>query len=160
MERWSPKQEPTRQEQFILKRLEKKRKLFGFLRRHRHELFDDGFQAELESMYRDTGAGADPVPPAQLAKMTITFTGDKWSVTEDGKVVQTGTQKLDPTKKPSHVDAVVIDGGVKGVTMLGIYEIKGDTLKVCFDPEGKERPTSFTAKAGLSAEMKREKKKS
>ena len=67
MERWSPKQEPTRQEQFILKRLETKRKLFGFLRRHRHELFDDAFQAELETMYRDTGAGAEPVPPALLA---------------------------------------------------------------------------------------------
>ena len=67
MKRWFPTQETTRQEQFILKRLEKKRKLFGFLRKHRHELFDDAFQAELESMYRDTGAGSDPVPPAQLA---------------------------------------------------------------------------------------------
>jgi len=99
-------------------------------------------------------------PPEQVAKLKITFTGDKWSVTEDGKEVQTGTQKLDPSKKPPHVDALIIEGGAKGVTMLGIYEIKGDTLKVCFDPEGKERPTSFTAKAGLSAEIKREKKKS
>ena len=66
MERWSPKQDPTRQEEFILKRLEK-RKLFGFLRRHRHELFDDAFQSELELMYRDTDAGVEPVPPAQLA---------------------------------------------------------------------------------------------
>jgi hypothetical protein len=67
MKRWTPKQEATRQEQFILKRLEKKRKLFGFLRGHRHELFDEAFQAELESMYRDTGAGSEAVPPAQLA---------------------------------------------------------------------------------------------
>jgi len=67
MKRWNPTQEVTRQEQFILKRLEKKRKLFGFLRRHRHELFDEAFQTELESMYRDTGAGAEAVPPAQLA---------------------------------------------------------------------------------------------
>jgi len=44
MEQWRPNQEPTKQEQFILKQLETKRKLFGFLRRHRHELFDDGFQ--------------------------------------------------------------------------------------------------------------------
>jgi len=36
MERWRPKRDATRQEQFILKRLETKRKLFGFLRRHRH----------------------------------------------------------------------------------------------------------------------------
>ena len=27
---------------------------------HRHELFDDAFQAELETMYRDTGAGKPP----------------------------------------------------------------------------------------------------
>jgi hypothetical protein len=67
MERWKPAQGVTRQEQFILKRLETRRKLLGFLRRHRHELFDDAFQAELETMYRDTGAGSDPVPPAQLA---------------------------------------------------------------------------------------------
>ncbi len=59
MERWHPKREATRQEQFILKRLEKKRKLFGFLRNHRHEIFDDEFQAELESIYRDTGAGSE-----------------------------------------------------------------------------------------------------
>ncbi len=50
-----------------MKRLTRTRKLFYFLREHRRELFDDAFQAELESMYRDTGAGKDPVPPARLA---------------------------------------------------------------------------------------------
>ena len=44
--------------------------------------------------------------------------------------------------------------------MLGIYEMKGDMVKVCFDPQGKERPTSFTAKEGqFSAVIQREKKK-
>jgi len=40
MERWRPTKEPTKREQAILKRLVKKRKLFSFLRHHRHELFD------------------------------------------------------------------------------------------------------------------------
>jgi hypothetical protein len=71
MERWRPSATVTRQEQFILKRMEKRRKLFGFLRRHRLEIFDDAFQAELESMYRDTGAGKDPVPPALLAMALV-----------------------------------------------------------------------------------------
>ena len=71
MVRWRPSATVTRQEQFILKRLEKRRKLFAFLRRHRHEIFDDAFQAELESMYRDTGAGKDPVPPALLAMALV-----------------------------------------------------------------------------------------
>lgn len=71
MERWKPAQAVTKQEQFILKRLEKKRKLFAFLRLHRHEIFDDAFQAELESMYRDTGAGKEPVSPALLAMALV-----------------------------------------------------------------------------------------
>jgi|SRR5262245_3628640 len=96
-----------------------------------------------------------------LAKLQITFTGDKWSVTDDGKVVQAGTHTLDPSKKPNQVDAKVTEGEDKGSMMLGIYELKGNTLKVCFDPSGKERPTGLTAKAGqFSAVLEREKKKS
>lgn len=42
-------------------------RLFAFLREVRHELFDEAFQAELETMYRGTGAGKVPVPPAMMA---------------------------------------------------------------------------------------------
>ncbi len=71
MDRWRPNVAVTRMEQFILKRLEKRRKLYAFLRLHRHEIFDDAFQAELEAMYRDTGAGKEPVPPALLAMALV-----------------------------------------------------------------------------------------
>jgi hypothetical protein len=65
--RWTPAVAPTRQEQFILKRLGRVRKLLGFLRLHRHELFDDAFQDELVAMYRTTGAGKEARPPAMMA---------------------------------------------------------------------------------------------
>src|SRR5256712_4201412 len=64
---WSPRQELSRQEQFLMKRLDRTRKLFGFLRAHRHELFDEQFEKELDSMYRDSGAGKEPNPPAMMA---------------------------------------------------------------------------------------------
>jgi len=66
MKRWEPTIELSKKEQFIIKRLKRTRKLFAFLRLHRHQLFDDKFQEELEGMYRDTGAGDEPVPPALL----------------------------------------------------------------------------------------------
>ena len=66
MKRWEPAVELTKKEQFIIKRLKRTRKLFAFLRLHRHELFDESFQEELEAMYRDSGAGDEPVPPALL----------------------------------------------------------------------------------------------
>lgn len=69
--RWKPAVELTKQEQFILKRLGKVRTLLPFLRRHRHELFDEGFQTELDAMYRASGAGKDAVPPAMMAMATL-----------------------------------------------------------------------------------------
>ena len=69
--RWRPAVAPTRQEQFILKRLGRVRKLLGFLRLHRHELFDDAFQDELAAMYRTTGAGKEARPPAMMAMATL-----------------------------------------------------------------------------------------
>jgi hypothetical protein len=67
IERWNPRRDYTKQENILLARLRRTRKLFAFLRDHRREIFDDAFQAELMAMYRDTGAGKDPIPPALLA---------------------------------------------------------------------------------------------
>lgn len=69
--RWNPRQTYTKQEEWIMRRLGRTRKLFAFLRAHRHALFDDAFQAELETMDRDTGAGKPAVPPALLAMVTL-----------------------------------------------------------------------------------------
>ncbi len=69
--RWTPSSEITKREAYLLKRLERTKKLFRFLREHRLELFDDAFQDELASMYRGTDDGKVPVPPAQLAMALI-----------------------------------------------------------------------------------------
>ncbi|WP_163784524.1 IS1182 family transposase [Myxococcus vastator] len=66
MERWTPAVEQSAREQRLLKLAGKSRKLFVFLREHRHELFDEAFQDELEAMYRQTGQGQAPQPPAMM----------------------------------------------------------------------------------------------
>jgi len=69
--RWEPADEITRQEELVLKTVKRTKKLFGFLRRHRRVLFDDAFQDELAGMYRDTGAGKAPHPPAFMAMVVL-----------------------------------------------------------------------------------------
>lgn len=71
MERWKPRVELTKKEQLIMKRLTRVRALFGFLREKRHVIFDDAFQERLESMYRQTGAGDLPHPPAMLCMVLL-----------------------------------------------------------------------------------------
>jgi transposase len=67
---WQPPINPSPAEQTIM-RLVKRAKLFVFLRQHRHDLFDDAFQAELAGIYQDSPLGQPPVPPARLALATI-----------------------------------------------------------------------------------------
>jgi uncharacterized protein (TIGR03067 family) len=55
---------------------------------------------------------------------------------------------LDPTKKPRAIDYQMTEGPTKGKTHLGIYELDGDTLRLCFAAPGRERPTEFTAREG------------
>ena len=68
---WSPPQDLSPAEAKIAARAAKKKKLFVFLREIRTELFEPAFQEELAGMYRQTGAGKPPVPPALLAMATL-----------------------------------------------------------------------------------------
>lgn len=61
----------SKQEKFIMKRLNRVRALFGFLRLNRHVLFDADFQGQLEDMYRQTGAGDEPNPPAMMCMVLL-----------------------------------------------------------------------------------------
>jgi len=67
---WRPPAEPSPAELAVIKAV-RRAKLFVFLRLHRHELFDEPFQAELAQAYVDSPKGQPPVPPAQLALATI-----------------------------------------------------------------------------------------
>ncbi len=59
---WRPPVEPSLAEQAVIK-VVRRAKLFVFLRLHRHELFDEPFQAELAEAYVDSPKGQPPVPP-------------------------------------------------------------------------------------------------
>lgn len=39
--------------------------------------------------------------------------------------------KLDPAKAPAQVELTALDGKLKGLVSVGIYELKGDTLRWC-----------------------------
>jgi uncharacterized protein (TIGR03067 family) len=53
--------------------------------------------------------------------------------------------KIDAAKTPKTMD--LRPEGERG-KILAIYELKGDTLRVCWSPLGKERPSEFASNAG------------
>jgi uncharacterized protein (TIGR03067 family) len=96
--------------------------------------------------------------------------GERWIRDADGKwtmrrgdkaVVEWAIKKIDATKHPKTIDIEVAAGAYKGMVYLGIYELDGDTLRICFAlPDRPVRPTEFSASRGTIralSEFKREK---
>jgi uncharacterized protein (TIGR03067 family) len=71
----------------------------------------------------------------------------QWAV-EAGKrfVVSKATWKIDPKARPKRLDLTYTAGDLKGEKSLAIYELKGDTLRVCYSMKDEPRPTEFAGK--------------
>src|SRR5262249_41377221 len=91
--------------------------------------------------------GGKMFPDEVRKTVKLVIKGDKYTVTV-GKQVDQGTVKLNPSAKPKEMDITGTDGPNTGKTILAIYERNGDTLRICYDLSGKNRPTEFKAKAG------------
>jgi RNA polymerase sigma factor (sigma-70 family) len=83
---------------------------------------------------------------------SLTFTGDKVravNVNTGGKEVEFNYGfKLDPSGQPKTFDLTGPDGGAKD-TVPGLYELDGDSLKMCVPTQpGQERPTTLESREG------------
>jgi uncharacterized protein (TIGR03067 family) len=79
------------------------------------------------------------VPDDRIGGRNAAFKGDQYSI-HDFRLTVT----LDPTKKPKTIDMVGKDGNGKPLSMVGIYDVDGDMLKICFaKPNTKVRPVQF-----------------
>lgn len=91
------------------------------------------------------------LPDETLKTMKLVLAGGNYKLEVNGTVADQGTLTIDPAKKPKAMDIKGTEGPNKGKTFLAIYELKGDSLRICYDLTGKERPTEFKAelKKGL-----------
>jgi len=96
-----------------------------------------------------TGTMGGQAAPAdeleQMKKWPFVFKGD--TLTAKSK----SEYKLAPTKTPKEIDIIPQDGppNEKGQSFRGIYELKGDDLKICFSGPGMARPKSFDDAKGM-----------
>jgi len=80
-----------------------------------------------------------------LKKITLKLDGGKCEVTAES--VDKGTYTLDPAAKPKILDIIDTEGPNVGRKIPAIYELQGDTLRVCYGLGG-TRPTEFKSLGG------------
>jgi uncharacterized protein (TIGR03067 family) len=59
--------------------------------------------------------------------------------------------RINPRKSPRLIDMVGVEGEQRGSILEGIYEVHGDTLKLCHSQ--KRRPNEFESRPGSDSTL-------
>jgi uncharacterized protein (TIGR03067 family) len=105
---------------------------------------------------KPAGQEEQALPPGTL-QLVISADG-KYSEKVMGKENENGKYTVDPSKTPKTIDLDILEGPDKGKKQFGLYELKGDDLKIAFAEPGKERPADLAGKnAAAVVTLKRSK---
>ena len=104
--------------------------------------------ASLDGAWRAVAAERNGASATDVVGHVLTFTGEKFTITRDGKTLYAGTYKADASQKPSRIDFAVT--APKKEEWKGIYVLDGVALKIVDNAPDmtKPRPTAFAAPAG------------
>lgn len=99
--------------------------------------------------------GGENAPLEELAKLGLTFAGDKLTISERGRD-KVGSFKVDPKADPKTIDLISPDGEA----IKGIYKFDKDgKLTIGFvKGNGAERPKTFDDKEAAFLTLEKEKK--
>jgi uncharacterized protein (TIGR03067 family) len=90
------------------------------------------------------------VAPDEFKNLTASYEENRVVLRDGDRVRRRGLVTLDPGRKPKAINTWDQDGPYEDQTVPGIYELEGDTLKLCFARPGQERPKEFTSKSGTA----------
>lgn len=91
--------------------------------------------------------GGQPMADDVLKIISLRMDNGKYEVFV-GDEPDRGTYSVDSAAEPKAMTVVGTDGPNKGRTFPAIYEINGDTLRICYDLSGAKRPSEFKSVAG------------
>jgi uncharacterized protein (TIGR03067 family) len=112
---------------------------------------DDSLQGTWYIVHLNQPAGKGGRESFDFDDATFSLTFEKGNITSvaEGKVLWQGTYELDPGGTPGAINITRRSGLFK----QGIYEHKGDSLKLCLDYPANPRPTRFGVAKDSRAEV-------
>jgi uncharacterized protein (TIGR03067 family) len=106
-------------------------------------------EAKLDGTWQVTAFTKDgnEAPKEQAESIKIVFKDDTLTLSHGGQEMK-GKFKTDASQKPAALDIELTEGADKGDSQMAIYELDGDTLRICSAHNGIARPTKFESTAG------------
>ena len=91
--------------------------------------------------------GGQPMADDVVKSISLKLENGKYEVFVGDKPDK-GTYTMDAATKPKSMTITGTEGPNRGKTFPAIYELNGDTLRICYDLSGAKRPTEFKTVAG------------
>jgi len=91
--------------------------------------------------------GGQPLPEVVLKTISLKLGDGRYEVSVGGKSDK-GTYRLDSSTTPKTMLITGTDGPNKGKSFPAIYELCGETLRICYDLSGVKYPTEFKSLEG------------
>jgi uncharacterized protein (TIGR03067 family) len=103
----------------------------------------------VQGIWKPTKAelAGQPMTDDVLKSISLKLDNGKYEVFVGDKPDR-GTYTVDSATKPKSMTITGTEGPNNGKTFPAIYELKGDTLRICYDLSGAKRPTEFKSVAG------------
>jgi uncharacterized protein (TIGR03067 family) len=98
---------------------------------------------DVVSMVQD---GDDKPLVGTMKGLQAVIAGDQRTLRAGTTVLVQGSFRIDPTTRPRTIDVTITRGASRGQVLEGIYDLDGDTLRVCLAAKGGPRPTEMSSK--------------
>ena len=110
---------------------------------------EDPLQGTWNILQIERGGRKAPKKLIESGKWKVVIKGNTLRIS-DGKNGEGATYKRDDSKKPHTIDLVFKEGPKEDIERraLGIYEIDGSDLRICYGPPGGQRAGSFSGEKG------------
>ena len=92
--------------------------------------------------------GEEKPPEGPFKGLQVVMTGDQRVVKAGAVAITQETFQIDPAARPRRMDLSIAQGMSKGQVIQGIYDLDGETLRVCLAMKGGPRPTEMVSKPG------------
>ena len=101
-------------------------------------------QDTLQGTWRAVEAQRDGAPARDLLGHELTFTGDRFRITSEGRLVFGGTWSADAALAPPRIEFVQTEGAELRGTWKGIYRLDGGRLEIVDNAAEVSRPAPTT----------------
>ena len=108
---------------------------------------------ELRGVWQATAVtvSGQEIPRAEIGLLQLTLTRTRFTTSRGEETLFDSSYTADPTTSPMQIEMVGSGGDFEGQAALGIYDLEGETLRICYAMPGFGRPREFASAPGSGA---------